>query len=130
MCGDDRDLINGRPTGSCRVSFAYHTTIDDVLYLLNFLSNNFQCSTNRKQYIDEQDDILKCFFEQSSRKHLAAKPKADNTGYMDKSMLASSLSNGTLPTSVITNSCRDDIVLSKLYLYPVKSCAAFEVRRT
>ena len=125
MCGDDRDLINGRPTGSCRVSFAYHTTIDDVLYLLNFLSNNFQRSTNRKQYIDEQDDILKSFFEESShRTHFAVEPRSDDAGYMDKSMLASSLSNGTLPTSVTTS----DVVLSKLYLYPVKSCAAYEVR--
>lgn len=40
-CGDHIDLINGQPTGACRVSFGYCSTRDDVLKLVEFLNIHF-----------------------------------------------------------------------------------------
>ena len=41
MCGDDRDIINKKPTGSVRVSLGAMTTIDDVLAFINFAKEHF-----------------------------------------------------------------------------------------
>ncbi len=40
-CGDSVDLIDGRPTGSVRVSFGLSSTVDDVSKLLYFIKLNF-----------------------------------------------------------------------------------------
>uniref|UniRef100_A0A1D1Z618 Molybdenum cofactor sulfurase n=1 Tax=Anthurium amnicola TaxID=1678845 RepID=A0A1D1Z618_9ARAE len=41
VCGDDRDIINKKPTGSIRVSLGAMTTIDDVLAFINFAREHF-----------------------------------------------------------------------------------------
>lgn len=41
VCGDDRDIINKKPTGSVRVSLGAMTTIDDVLAFINFAREHF-----------------------------------------------------------------------------------------
>lgn len=39
VCGDDNDLINGKPTGAIRISFGYMTVWEDIESLLKFLIN-------------------------------------------------------------------------------------------
>lgn len=41
-CGDDLDLIKGRPTGSIRISFGYMSTIEDANLFLTFIATSFQ----------------------------------------------------------------------------------------
>lgn len=41
MCGDDRDLVNGKPTGSVRVSFGYYTTYKHLDTLIDMLTYSF-----------------------------------------------------------------------------------------
>ncbi|KAJ3091180.1 hypothetical protein HK102_001417 [Quaeritorhiza haematococci] len=41
VCWDDQDIINGKPTGSVRISFGFMTTLDDVLTWLRFLRTYF-----------------------------------------------------------------------------------------
>ncbi|CAG8629162.1 1709_t:CDS:2, partial [Paraglomus occultum] len=41
VCGDDRDVINGKPIGSVRVSLGAMSTIDDVLGLIDFVREYF-----------------------------------------------------------------------------------------
>lgn len=41
-CGDDLDLIEGRPTGSIRISFGYMSTIEDANLFLTFIATSFQ----------------------------------------------------------------------------------------
>ena len=41
MCGDDRDLINGRPTGSVRISFGYMSSVADASRCLRFIADCF-----------------------------------------------------------------------------------------
>ena len=41
ICGDDVDLIAGKPTGSVRISFGYMSTFTDAQTFLNFLEECF-----------------------------------------------------------------------------------------
>lgn len=54
ICGDDVDLIAGKPTGSVRISFGYMSSFTDAQTFLNFLeecflerhTNDTFCGTN------------------------------------------------------------------------------------
>ncbi|XXG68836.1 hypothetical protein AAC387_Pa06g1841 [Persea americana] len=41
VCWDDRDILNGKPTGAIRISFGYMSTFDDVKAFLNFVVRSF-----------------------------------------------------------------------------------------
>ena len=80
VCGDEIDLIDGRPTGSVRISFGYMSDFSDAQRFISF--------------------IEECFLE----KH-------------------GCLSSDTELTTISKNKQ----VLRRMFVYPIKSCAAFEV---
>ncbi|XP_070174349.1 molybdenum cofactor sulfurase-like [Littorina saxatilis] len=41
VCGDDKDLIDGRPTGSVRISFGYMSSLEDAARCLHFITECF-----------------------------------------------------------------------------------------
>lgn len=41
VCGDDMDVVNGRPTGAVRLSLGYMSTFEDVAALLAFIRTYF-----------------------------------------------------------------------------------------
>ncbi|XP_078581461.1 molybdenum cofactor sulfurase-like [Branchiostoma floridae x Branchiostoma japonicum] len=41
VCGDDKDLISGQPTGSVRISFGYMSTFEDAQFFLDFVQQCF-----------------------------------------------------------------------------------------
>ncbi|CAH1241418.1 MOCOS [Branchiostoma lanceolatum] len=41
VCGDDKDLISGQPTGSVRISFGYMSTFEDAQFFLDFVQECF-----------------------------------------------------------------------------------------
>jgi len=41
VCGDEKDVINGRAVGAVRISFGYLSTHDDVDRIVNFFSEHF-----------------------------------------------------------------------------------------
>lgn len=41
MCGDDHDLIDGKPTGAVRASFGYMSTLEDAQKCLQFIVDCF-----------------------------------------------------------------------------------------
>ncbi|XP_017305050.1 molybdenum cofactor sulfurase 3 [Diaphorina citri] len=41
ICGDDKDIIDGKPTGSIRISYGHASNWDDVKYFLSFLNQYF-----------------------------------------------------------------------------------------
>ena len=41
MCGGDVDLVDGRPTGSVRISFGYMSTLGDADKFVSFVEENF-----------------------------------------------------------------------------------------
>jgi len=57
VCGDDKDLINGRPTGAVRVSFGYMSNIQDAQKCLQFIVDCFLECDEKPVYWSEE--ILK-----------------------------------------------------------------------
>ena len=45
VCGDTVDVVDGRPTGSVRISFGYMSTCEDAERFVTFVRQNFQCRT-------------------------------------------------------------------------------------
>ena len=82
MCGDSIDIIDGRPTGSVRISFGYMSDFSDAEKFLNFIKDCF---------VENVGNVL----NQNIQKY---KSIQSNRG-----------------------------VLKRMFIYPVKSCAAFEV---
>ncbi|KAK5853676.1 hypothetical protein PBY51_014809 [Eleginops maclovinus] len=125
VCGDNIDLVGGQPTGSVRVSFGYMSTFEDCQKFLNF--------------------VVECFVE---------KPVTVDQVRLEKLKTATSASQGVnevLPIKITNGEiCKVDekektteslrgfghrnsnshggaYTLTNIYIYPIKSCGAFEV---
>ena len=51
MCGDDKDLIDGKPTGAVRVSFGYMSTLQDAQTCLQFLVDCFLENSEKPVFV-------------------------------------------------------------------------------
>ncbi|GCB62050.1 hypothetical protein scyTo_0014432, partial [Scyliorhinus torazame] len=145
VCGDSLDLIDGRPTGSVRISFGYMSTFDDAQTFLKFIINCFikqpvsfdkgtlskltQCGTMK-----ESDESCAENFTDGKAKKIASEiAVAHNSArtevplYQNSSDNQSEL-NKNSTTSKLIYYDSEPITLANIYLYPIKSCAAFEVR--
>ncbi|OCT74365.1 molybdenum cofactor sulfurase [Xenopus laevis] len=137
VCGDDIDVINGKPTGSIRISFGFMSTFEDARIFLKFIIECFikrptheisnikllrQDQTNCLPGSDTNE--LQCL--QSNRAHgedlciphiriLNEMSSASNT----------CTHSSTEISSLETN--HKAITLASIYLYPIKSCAPFQV---
>lgn len=112
-CGDEVDLINGKPTGAVRVSFGYFNTYHDVDKLILM--------------------ICRCFV-----KAKAKKPKRMLLNY--KAVNATKLLIPTRNVDKIFNeqeyisndsdhsSLDSGIELKEIAIFPIKSCGAFKIR--
>ncbi|KAF9206670.1 hypothetical protein BGZ49_002031 [Haplosporangium sp. Z 27] len=64
VCWDDTDILNGKPTGSVRVSLGAMSTVDDVLNFISFLEEYFidtsdpDAITISKDLIGETEDTI------------------------------------------------------------------------
>lgn len=56
VCGDDVDLIDGRPTGSIRISFGYCSTFSDAETFLRFIR---ECFLHVQPKKGGSDDVVK-----------------------------------------------------------------------
>lgn len=156
ICGDDVDLIAGKPTGSVRISFGYMSSFTDAQTFLNFLEECFLerrtnatfCGTNSvadaKGHLlsatntalvnhsgKSCDDMFeKNCSEDAKYRNLPEIPpkKASDFTVVDKTSISSGHS------SVMSNQVEDchidrntNLRLEKICLYPIKSCAAFQV---
>ncbi|KFH63803.1 hypothetical protein MVEG_10496 [Podila verticillata NRRL 6337] len=57
VCWDDTDILNGKPTGSIRVSLGAMTTVDDVLALISFLQEYFLDASDPDAIVQSLDLI-------------------------------------------------------------------------
>ncbi|KAK5882061.1 hypothetical protein CesoFtcFv8_020687 [Champsocephalus esox] len=104
VCGDSLDLVEGQPTGSVRVSFGYMSTFEDCQKFLNFVSE--------------------CFVE---------KPVTVDQVRLEKLKAATAASYGVdedIPIRITNGeiSRGGAYTLTNIYIYPIKSCGAFEVQ--
>uniref|UniRef100_A0A8C7DAW5 Molybdenum cofactor sulfurase n=1 Tax=Oncorhynchus kisutch TaxID=8019 RepID=A0A8C7DAW5_ONCKI len=108
VCGDDVDLVDGRPTGSVRVSFGYMSTFRDCQNFLNFV---VECFVEKPVEVDQVKlDRLK---SNTSSKGSSQYPVVNEYGGKAITKEAKSLGKAQY--------------LTNIYIYPIKSCAAFEV---
>lgn len=133
VCGDSIDLVDGRPTGSVRVSFGYMSTFEDCQKFLSFIVN---CFTDKPFRMDE---------ERLARLKLAV-PFVDSVGHFSPSASNGQLEHktdhrDTAPSLISSTNGREirihtpkrpeernnTQILTNIFIYPIKSCAAFEV---
>ncbi|NXT76085.1 MOCOS sulfurase, partial [Zapornia atra] len=142
VCGDDIDLVDGRPTGSIRISFGYMSSFEDAQTFLKFIM------TTRLSKLDTeipfQSSVKKLTAESVSEDHppfnsadkLSPIPRISDRELGNNSTLnwqpleaeAESIRAAVSETAVPT--CRrgdKPITVTNIYLYPIKSCSAFEV---
>ncbi|KFP80852.1 Molybdenum cofactor sulfurase, partial [Apaloderma vittatum] len=146
VCGDDIDLIDGRPTGSVRISFGYMSSFEDAQAFLKFiiatrLSKSeteipFQ-SVTKLTTESVPDDHLSFSnadklspIPHISDRELGNNSSATNTtvNWQPPASEAESIRAAVSETAVPT--CRrggKPITVTNIYLYPIKSCSAFEV---
>ncbi|XP_059337924.1 molybdenum cofactor sulfurase isoform X1 [Ammospiza nelsoni] len=145
VCGDNIDLLDGRPTGSVRISFGYMSSFEDAQTFLNFiiatrLSNSdaeipLQSVTKLPTESVPDDhlsfnkaDKLSPILQIPDRELRNIPSEAETTGSWPPEPEAESMRAAVSETAVPT--CRKGgkpITVAKIYLYPIKSCSAFEV---
>lgn len=126
VCGDSLDLVEGQPTGSVRVSFGYMSTFEDCQKFLNFVS---ECFVEKPVTVDQV----------RLEKHKAATAAS----YGVDEDIPIRITNGEIckvdgkekSTEALrgfghrdSNSQGGAYTLTNIYIYPIKSCGAFEVR--
>ncbi|XP_021566797.1 molybdenum cofactor sulfurase [Carlito syrichta] len=154
VCGDDIDLIDGQPTGSVRISFGYMSTLEDAQAFLRFIIDTRLCSPSgrsvpqdcaageagvpstegkapnatavtRVRGLMPQEDALtalRAWDDLSTAVNAVTLPPPVREATTPQQTLlekAAGVLDADLGSHVVTN----------LYLYPIKSCAAFEVTR-
>ncbi|XP_069121921.1 molybdenum cofactor sulfurase 3-like [Argopecten irradians] len=154
-CGDNRDLIDGHPTGSVRVSFGYSSILKDAQVCLNFICESFQEKTGEKVdflkislqdfrchvsdhvIYEESGGIEKTSNLDSTESDLSSdeefidcqSEQALETIVHEKSDQSELLTLSSLQMDHILQSCDENTRrLTGIMLYPIKSCGAMEVQ--
>uniref|UniRef100_A0A8D0FEQ3 Molybdenum cofactor sulfurase n=1 Tax=Strix occidentalis caurina TaxID=311401 RepID=A0A8D0FEQ3_STROC len=147
VCGDDIDLVDGRPTGSVRISFGYMSSFEDAQTFLKFIIAT-RLSTSDTE-IPFQSSVTKLTTESvpddhpsfnnadklSPIPHISDRELRNNSSvtkmtvnWQPPEAEAESIRAAVSETAVPT--CRrggKPITVTNIYLYPIKSCSAFEV---
>ncbi|XP_039187948.1 molybdenum cofactor sulfurase isoform X1 [Crotalus tigris] len=150
VCGDDIDVIDGHPTGSVRISFGYMSTFEDAQAFLKFIIsirlsafNLVKCPLQREivpkitsfprwdrntcgEKNANEQPLERIIKNLQLSHHYASVIKPE-----ENLLLTKSYTEINIP-KVFTNSIevpngRKTITVTNIYLYPIKSCAAFEV---
>lgn len=125
VCGDNIDIVDGQPTGSVRVSFGYMSTFEDCQKFLNFVA---ECFVEKPVRVDQERlQELKRAAVASEDSNESPSIKITNGGVYkgdEKKPTEASLKGFQLRDS---NSHGVAYTLTNIYIYPIKSCGAYEV---
>lgn len=153
MCGDDRDLINGRPTGSVRISFGYMSSIADASRCLHFIADCFLDVPAAHKPLFAAPDWFKAPLGCSNTATLSAdsfgKRLHGSPGREGWRSVVDSTGGNSAPRGEKGGEREDESIaevegreeerggevqcsekrrkLTDIFLYPVKSCGAFRV---
>lgn len=146
------DLIDGQPTGSVRISFGYMSTVEDAQAFLRFiiamqlhqsdgqpLPQTMPAEAGAPSESEAQDAIPAimdgCSSSPQEDAPIASGVCSDLPSTVGAADLHSPLpmTTGTQHTPLeraagVLDGGLGPYVITNLYLYPIKSCAAFEVR--
>uniref|UniRef100_A0A4W3JJ23 Molybdenum cofactor sulfurase n=1 Tax=Callorhinchus milii TaxID=7868 RepID=A0A4W3JJ23_CALMI len=148
ICGDSMDLIDGLPTGSVRISFGYMSTFEDAQRFLRFIIDSFVknpvCFDKTILSNLSGTEIMKerCGFwtenhtdkrkiedqEVSQRERNSARIQILPNCHVSESQSKLNSYIHENHEELINSDCQS-VTLTNIYLYPVKSCAAFEVKK-
>ncbi|XP_076991720.1 molybdenum cofactor sulfurase [Tamandua tetradactyla] len=136
ICGDDVDLVDGQPTGSVRISFGYMSTLEDAQAFLGFITATRLRPQTRARGTGPAP---------AARQGRSAPTGAAGRGLTpwDPSSAPANAVGLCPPLGVagraletpsgksagVPDAGPGPHVVTNLYLYPIKSCAAFEVTR-
>ncbi|XP_069075622.1 molybdenum cofactor sulfurase isoform X2 [Pleurodeles waltl] len=153
VCGDGVDVIDGRPTGSIRISFGYMSTFEDAQTFLKFIIDTFaKCPsqldmkavylrtpekviTDSMQFEPLTDEAYNDTLKETKLKHEPITSKNGLSDYVlnDRKKHNEQLEPRSAKNSnvdVLGTAMKDEdmsITLTHIFLYPIKSCAALEV---
>ncbi|XP_043289981.1 molybdenum cofactor sulfurase 2 [Venturia canescens] len=137
-CGGSRDLINGKPTGAVRISFGYMSSREDVEAVLSMIRKCFLDSSETSRLPEHPANF------QSSLQKLSINDESESiqNGYDAEQKEISLHGNHAVGQQLIRNGVNDvgresvsenigiegNLRLSRLFIYPIKSCAAYEIK--
>ncbi|KAK6293426.1 hypothetical protein J4Q44_G00357520 [Coregonus suidteri] len=130
VCGDNIDLVDGRPTGSVRVSFGYMSTFQDCRNFLNFVVD---CFVEKPVKVDQEklDRLKSNTSSKDSSQCLLTMLTNEKPNHIDNREQASTdpvvNEYGGVAITKEAKSHGKAQYLTNIYIYPIKSCAAFEV---
>ncbi|XP_004683910.1 PREDICTED: molybdenum cofactor sulfurase [Condylura cristata] len=152
VCGDDVDLIDGQPTGSVRISFGYMSTLEDAQAFLRFIIATRLCPSHDQSPLQVTPKEAGALPVEDEAGNVSAAVDRCSPSYHEDTPADSRVWNN-LPTAVdvvglhpplseavrtqdtpsekapgIPDKVIGTHVITNLYLYPIKSCAAFEVK--
>ncbi|XP_030302260.1 molybdenum cofactor sulfurase [Calypte anna] len=147
VCGDDVDLVDGRPTGSVRISFGYMSSFEDAQTFLKFIIATRLSKLDNE--IPIQSSVTKLTTESvpddqpsfNSAENWCPVPHISDNEFRNISAAtkmtlnwqppeteAESIRAAVSETAVPTHRRGGKpITVTNIYLYPIKSCSAFEV---
>ena len=130
VCSDEKDLIDGHPTGAVRISFGSNSTESDVKECIKFIQNCFiekQFDHNLKDTSPQpQPSSLLLFHSTAVKTHQELPPtileaKRENSSNFIPALHPMEIEENHFPVRTIQRT------LSALFVYPVKSCAGMKV---
>ncbi|XP_068418879.1 molybdenum cofactor sulfurase [Eschrichtius robustus] len=154
VCGDDVDLIDGQPTGSVRISFGYMSTLEDAQAFLRFIIATRLRPSNGQPLPLATPGEAGALPAESKAQNAVPATRARRSPSPQEDASPDSRVWDNSPTTVDAVSLRPPLlettrtqqtpsekaagipdgglgshIVTNLFLYPIKSCAAFEVTR-
>lgn len=140
-CGGAADLINGKPTGAVRISFGYMSTIKDVQTVLLMITKCFidkPCIRKFPQWWENRKKLgiqksYKHFYNSNILDYSI--PCITNNKKNIKNTLRNDFHNKNERLDRIVDSIKSNKIsaqinkctLQRLFIYPIKSCGAYEI---
>nr|XP_057913984.1 molybdenum cofactor sulfurase isoform X2 [Doryrhamphus excisus] len=121
VCGDTIDLVDGQPTGSVRVSFGYMSTFEDCQKFLSFVA---ECFVEKPVTVD-QARLERLIAAGASNEETTVNITEVTHKAQEKKQITESSQSGF--ESILPDSQEGAYTLTNIYIYPIKSCGAFEV---
>lgn len=119
-CGDEVDLVNGRPTGAVRVSFGYHNTFNDIDKLVSMITKCFV----RQQTLNNQKPKRHLINHNNNEVEVVN----TNTAKFKEEILSVLNENNLRHTTPEIFNTGSNATLSEIAIFPIKSCGAFKIK--
>nr|CAH7761655.1 unnamed protein product [Callosobruchus chinensis] len=128
VCGDQRDLVDGYPTGSVRISFGYMSTKKEADKFLQMIETCFIDLPMRRKYPKNwkhMNDHYHQLFNYSEVQNTATKSARDSSTQNFEDLVVNDNTVRNFDRSN-TNVKETNVgTLQQILLYPIKSCGAF-----